>query len=251
METGHVGWTRLHAQRRADGGRTPNPGEQADILRALGRFLDEKGADRFQIMNHGAFLSVSWDKGDSAEAQQSYQEHELDKLRAQARALRQGFGAGSPGGSLAELLRTLGQELDIEQVDLSSVIQTEHGFAVSGTQESKYFQQTFTSDGLVEMSAQRRAARTLSPAADARNDQSELLHSAMIGTPVFTTDAQKIGKIKDVRGRYFKVEGSFLQRDYWLPEDCVGTLIPGEKVLLDVSKAQLGHYKLNSVPAEA
>src|SRR4051794_136221 len=99
----------------------PQPGEHADVLRALGRFLDENDAYEFEITNHDIFLAVSWGKADGA-GERSYQEHELEKLRQQARLMRQGLGGGNPGG-LAELMRTLGQEIDREQIDISRIEQ--------------------------------------------------------------------------------------------------------------------------------
>src|SRR5438045_1566052 len=40
----------------------PSVGEQADILRALGRMFDEERANEIEITIHEAFLAVSWMK---------------------------------------------------------------------------------------------------------------------------------------------------------------------------------------------
>src|SRR5881296_3005892 len=97
----------------------PNAGEQADVLRALGGFLDQQGATEIEIVNKEAFLAVSWKQRTPGAGQRAYQEHELEALRAQARELRKGT-AGNPLGALAEMLRTLGQELDRKQVEVTT-----------------------------------------------------------------------------------------------------------------------------------
>jgi hypothetical protein len=43
---------------------------------------------------------------------------------------------------------------------------------------------------------------------------------SMIGVPIYTRDGSPIGKLKEVQGRYFKVDAP-LQPDYWLTEDQV------------------------------
>src|SRR5438046_134489 len=97
-------------------GAMPDQVEQADVLRALGRFLDTQGATQIEIVNKEMFLAVSWERRARAGEQRAYQEHELESLREQAREMRKG-GLGNPVGSLAELLRTLGQQLDHDQIE--------------------------------------------------------------------------------------------------------------------------------------
>jgi hypothetical protein len=96
----------------------PAVGEWADVLRALGRALDEEHASHIEIVSHDVFLSVFWDQDAPGAEQRAYKEHDLSALRAQARELRSGSAGGNPGGTLAELLRTLGQDLDRDVVDL-------------------------------------------------------------------------------------------------------------------------------------
>src|SRR5438552_1754201 len=111
----------------------PNAGEQADVLRALGRFLDTQGATQIEIVNKEAFLAVSWEQRARGGGQRAYQEHELEALREQAHEMRKG-GVGNPVGSLAELLRTLGQQLDNDKIEMNSITQESGGFRVSGVQ---------------------------------------------------------------------------------------------------------------------
>jgi len=141
---------------------------QADVLRALGRYLDEQGATGVEIVNRETYLEVSWEQraeGPDAQAQRSYVEQELDELRAQAREMRQG-GAGNPVGSLAELLRTLGQELDDEDIDVNMIVQESDGFLVTGIVGDRYFRQLYERAELLAAADRRRVERgqTGSPA---------------------------------------------------------------------------------------
>ena len=49
-----------------------------------------------------------------------------------------------------------------------------------------------------------------------REGRYQSLHpfSVTVGTPVYTHDGAKIGKVKEVRGEAFKVETGLFQRDY-------------------------------------
>jgi len=69
------------------------------------------------------------------------------------------------------------------------------------------------------------------------------------GSPIYTRDDQKIGKVKEVRGQYFKVETGLFQRDYWLSAESVESAVPNEVVTLAVGKAELDAYKVAAPPA--
>lgn len=43
---------------------------------------------------------------------------------------------------------------------------------------------------------------------------------AMVGSPVYGEGGDQLGKVKEVRGQYFKVDAR-MQPDYWLRADCV------------------------------
>jgi len=227
-----------------------NPGEQADILRALGSSLDEAGATGIEILNHGAFLAVFWQGPgqDPGSSQQAYREHELSKLRAKGRAMRQGFGGGSPGGRLEELLRALGQALDRDGMDVSGIVQQDEGFLVSVTVQGRYAPRLYKSEELLALSAERRSARSMSLSGDADGTAAA---NALLGLPVVSSDEQVIGKVKEVRGPFLKIDGGFLQRDFWLSAECVISANPGERVLLHVSKPSLNQHKRHDLPAGA
>ena len=71
------------------------------------------------------------------------------------------------------------------------------------------------------------------------------------GSPIYTLDGKKIGKVKEVRGLHFKVEAGLLQRDYWLPGDLVTNAVSGVSVELSVDKAVLDKHKISGEPAQA
>ncbi len=136
----------------------PDLGEQADVLRAVGRLLDDQQASHVEIENHEAFLTISWERYNGVAQQQYLQEVELESLRARARAMRQASNRGLDG-SFAELLRTLGQELDRQGVEVSTIVEDREGFKVTGLLQGRYYRDTFRRGQLVTLSGQRRTRR--------------------------------------------------------------------------------------------
>lgn len=64
-----------------------------------------------------------------------------------------------------------------------------------------------------------------------------------IGTEVYTSNGDKLGTVKDIRGEYFKVDAT-MQPDYWLACDCVRGGGPvGSRLTVSFDKDHLGDYK--------
>ena len=214
---------------------------------AMGRRIPRAGAFARRTeywscrdLNRDAFLSVFWDGEGAGTDQRAYQDHDLEMLEVTGSRYAVGF-RGSPVGSIAELLRTLGQELDRDQADWSRVAENEEGFEVSGVMDGKYFRRFYTRQELAALSAERRAARPTG---------TELLKRVSKGAEISTKDNQRIGKLKDVRGSFFQIGTSFMQRDYWLPGDCIASVGPGERVILWVTKAQADVRKSEGDPPQ-
>jgi hypothetical protein len=143
-----------------------NPGEYADVLRAVGRFLDEQSAEGVldvHISDMGTHLALKWSTGDLTEAEAAYKELDLQLLREQGIAMRQAQAGGAApretGPTRAEFLRTLGQDLDVQQINFSTIQELDDGFLVSGTQHGGYFRENFLFSTLYEESQARREAR--------------------------------------------------------------------------------------------
>jgi hypothetical protein len=216
-------------------------GGQADILRALGRFLDEQGATGIEIKNHEMFLAVSWDQAGASAGQRAYQEKDLNDLREQARAMRKGIAGGTPTGSLGELLRTLGQELDQDEVEVAGVAQEENGFRVSGSVNDRYYSRLFPTSELLEKSSQRMLQRaTVRPVPAHLLEPFELVQ---VGLPVHTQDSQRVGRVGQIHGRSIKVETPLFQRDFWLSADLIASAEKDGPVVLTVPKSELDRYK--------
>jgi len=66
-----------------------------------------------------------------------------------------------------------------------------------------------------------------------------------VGTPVYTNDGAKIGKVKEVRGQAFKIETGLFQKDYWLPGTSVAEAAPDMAVTLAVDKKQVDTEKVD------
>jgi hypothetical protein len=217
----------------------PKIRDNAEILRAMGHLLDDQGATTFEIVNHIAYLAVAWDApGGSGPSQRAFQEHHLNELRAEAQGMRQ--GAEGPVGSLVELLRIIGQELDQECVDLSSIRRDERAFHVSGAREGRHYQAEYRTKDLVAIGAARRAARGRAPVQPEREEVAAVperhdadgLFGLMVGARVYDEDGELIGQVMDIRSRYFKVAKTVLDDGYWLPAESVGSITTSGDVLL-------------------
>ena len=67
------------------------------------------------------------------------------------------------------------------------------------------------------------------------------VNQSMIGAPIYTEDGEQLGTVKEVHGRFFKVNAP-MQADYWLRDDCLGPT-SGSDIRLRISKDSLGDYK--------
>jgi hypothetical protein len=47
-----------------------------------------------------------------------------------------------------------------------------------------------------------------------------------IDTPIYTSDQEKIGTVKERRANAFKAGTPIFQRDFWLPADAVSSATP-------------------------
>ncbi len=134
------------------------PGEHAELLRALGRFFEQEDARQIEVVNYGDFVSISWRKQDPMGGELHYREHELAELRRRAREARSGIQY-DPLGGWAEMLRTLGQDLDHEYADLSSILQKDAGFVVAYQIRGRYAQRQYRIADVLTSSRTRRALR--------------------------------------------------------------------------------------------
>jgi hypothetical protein len=227
----------------------PRVGEQADVLRALGRSLDLQFARGIKITVHETFLSVEWGHPSSHTQTRSYQEHHLADLLAQARAMRTGSGEGTPSASLGELLRTLGQELDRANVEANGIVQEPTGFRVSGIQGGRYFRQFYRTSELLQLSRARREARGRG-ASTGSSDPGGSPQMA-VGLRVFTQDGTELGTVSEVAGQAFKVDDPSHSFGFWLRVQRVATVAPGEWAQLDFPHAQLDRHRTWTPPMDA
>ena len=64
------------------------------------------------------------------------------------------------------------------------------------------------------------------------------------GSTVETLDGEHIGVISEIRGDLFKIKTPRFHRDYWLRVDSVRSATVGEKVVLNVPRAELDNIKI-------
>src|SRR5205823_24748 len=106
---------------------------------------------------------VSW-LSEGGREHERYGTIEIEKLRADARALREGRASGA-AGEQAESLRTIGQQLDEQRIILERLVKLPGGHHLVGTLNSRAFGNWYEPDVLQEMSAERRKQRVAPVAA--------------------------------------------------------------------------------------
>jgi hypothetical protein len=131
-------------------------GEYADILRVIGHLLDERDAEQVEIIEYEEFMAVSWQQPGGPPDQRAYNDIDLKLLRDRARRLR---GAGPATGERAELLRTLGQELDAHGIEANGIVEEGDGYRVSGVADRRYVNLHYPFFDLRKLSAAHRAER--------------------------------------------------------------------------------------------
>jgi len=163
-------------------------------------------------------------------------------LRAEARAKRQ--PREGPVGSLVELLRTIGQDLDQQHVELSGIVRDADSFRVSGVAGGKHFSARYPTKELVTIAAERRASRgragptqATPPPPPKKDAKSDSFLGVMVGSPVYSEDHELLGTVKEIRGRHFLVGGGLFKSNHWLPAESVGSIgRAGEVILWPVGK---------------
>jgi hypothetical protein len=108
-------------------------------------------------MDHDV-LKVTWLTSDGETKHRAYQEHQLDVLRTNARIRRQ-QAAVSPAGSNAELLRTIGQDLDGDNVRFFGITRDAEGFRVSGLAGRTYTTVHYRTSEILGRSVEREKSR--------------------------------------------------------------------------------------------
>jgi hypothetical protein len=226
----------------------PKIGEQADILRGIGRFLDDETARDIEIKVHETFIGVTWNSLKPGSQYRAYKEHDLETLRRQARKIRRD-PYQTPLASWAELLRTLGQDLDAGRIEVTAILQQREILHVSGMIAGLYSNRSYLMAELEERARERRFARGTGKDDPALTDPFVLLTA---GLPVSTRDDRNIGTVAAIEGRYFQIAApllKFVPHHYWLPADCVQAVARGEHVRLSCQRSELGRYKLSAPPA--
>jgi len=134
------------------------PGEYPDILRAVGRLLDQSRARSFDVTNQGPFITIAWLGADRESREQHCEDRDLTELRKIAKQARTGAVADSRGG-YAELLRTLGQDLAVQRADFTQITQRADEFVVSGSIGGKYARIVYRKTDLLSSSRRRQGLR--------------------------------------------------------------------------------------------
>jgi hypothetical protein len=63
-----------------------------------------------------------------------------------------------------------------------------------------------------------------------------------VGCPVYTEDEEKLGEIKELQGRFFKIDARF-KPDFWLDVACIGAASE-RRVTLNLTDDEVVDFKL-------
>jgi len=119
------------------------PGDYADTLRALGRFLDDASASEIEIIDEGDWWAVSWQRGGT----RRFQFYQLDALRTVAR-LHRGNEGDLPRFTTSQMLRALGSRLDNARATRFTIHELADGFRIAGQIDGLPWEQTLSLDDL-------------------------------------------------------------------------------------------------------
>jgi len=140
----------------------------AQLLRALGQYLDQQQAIIASIETDESGLCVRWiivtDEG-TREELSTLDAFDLDVLRWRGRLIRD---LAWSGGELAELLRTLGQDLDHDGMRIHAISEEGDGFVVEGATGQQTVRRAYSLADLRLRSAERRASRSSGVNGEAR-----------------------------------------------------------------------------------
>lgn len=136
-----------------------SPGEYSDTLRALGRFIEILGGVEIKVVDAAEHLELSWLGRSGARDERKWGPHELAALRTTIRQFR-GLEGGVPHFAAAELLRTVGRDLDAKQAAAFAITETHEGYLVSAQVGPDRFGQVYTYSDLVARSIAYRASET-------------------------------------------------------------------------------------------
>ena len=134
----------------------------SDLLRAVGQFLDADAPESVEIADEGATLTLNWvDRDGNPQARTFDKKHDLDKMRQEGRG-RRGTPAEQSNGEREELLRTLGEELDMTGANLVRIKEI-HGYKVIVVDDAERIELWYSRDELLEKSRARRDQRRVAP----------------------------------------------------------------------------------------
>ena len=130
------------------------PGEYSDILRALGRFLDDVQAFGVEVVDQGDVWAVSWDRPGTI----LLQHFELDALRQVAR-MNRGLEGDMPRLTTSQMFRVLGAILDEAKATSFTLRENEDGYYLSHVTDGEETLQTLSLDDIRALWAERMGTR--------------------------------------------------------------------------------------------
>jgi hypothetical protein len=121
--------------------------------------VESEGGSSLQVVRYGSVLVVWWRAGDDSREERRFSERDLASLGEESRLLR-GVAANCSSAHLAEVLRTLGQDLDTMRADAIGIVEEPDGFFLTASSSGGHLMRTYTAEEVLRLSQQRRQARS-------------------------------------------------------------------------------------------
>ncbi len=135
----------------------------SDRLRMVGWLLEDQIAvsdiGQVDIVEHGAGLQVAYQLNDGVGIRSTYPVADIARLTERFQSGREA-PPSHPPHALAEALRTIGQDLDEQGIRLERLVRWPSGYRVTGTIGWHCIGRWYSTDGVREMSKERRGDRS-------------------------------------------------------------------------------------------
>jgi len=141
----------------SEGNPVQQPAQRAETLRVIGRLLDAEGIRRAELTFHGPMITVRAPGGSNEQLFQTYIVTDLIGLEMRTRSHRVRNDRDATD-RLEGLLRTLGQELDSREFQVTYV-QIARGIRVTGRVQGVLRERWFSIDELSEKNRLRHQLR--------------------------------------------------------------------------------------------
>src|SRR5687767_6409044 len=78
--------------------------------------------------------------------------------------------------------------------------------------------------------------------------QPDPIQKVTVGSPVYTSEGQRIGTVRERRGHLFKVGTPLFHHNFWLPAVAIAEVEPNSPVMLWMDRERVDEHKIKTPP---